>query len=243
MWAPIDVVPTTGSTNADLVADVHAGGAPGRVLIAGEQTAGRGRLARQWVSPANASVSMSMSLAPSQPADRWGWLSLLAGLAVSTALTELAPDGVDVSLKWPNDVLVDGGKVCGILSERVERPGGARAVVGLGINLALQRDELPVPTATSLLLAGFETTADEVVVGVLKHFERNFRIFESEGTLREQYRRRCASIGADLTISTAGGPPIPGIGHDVDDFGHIQVRTRQGIETFAVGDVVHARLA
>jgi BirA family transcriptional regulator, biotin operon repressor / biotin---[acetyl-CoA-carboxylase] ligase len=243
MWRRVDVVATTGSTNADLAAAAREGAPGGRVLVAGGQTAGRGRLARTWVSPAGASVSMSLLLEPAQPVDRWGWLSLLAGLAVSSALEELAPDGASVALKWPNDVLLDRGKVCGILSERIEGPAGARAVVGIGINLTLSRDQLPVPTATSLALAGFDVTPTEVVAGVLRWFEHFFRRWEADGTLRDEYVARCASIGTPLTISVRGDAPTRGVGHGVDDDGHLQVRTDRGIETFAVGDVVHARLA
>lgn len=242
MWRRVDVVDSTGSTNADLARAARDGETPGRVLVAWEQTAGRGRLARTWVSPAGASVSMSMLIRPRRPFANWGWLSLLAGLAVSSALTDLAPDGVDVALKWPNDVLIDGGKVCGILSERIEHHDGALAVVGLGINLTLTREQLPVPTATSLSLAGFDADTADVVAGVLTHFERYYRRFEERGTLRDEYEPRCASIGTRLTISVAGGVPKPGTGRGIDDDGHLVVETADGLETFSVGDVVHARL-
>ncbi|NLE97358.1 MAG: biotin--[acetyl-CoA-carboxylase] ligase [Propionibacterium sp.] len=243
MWDRVDVVASTGSTNLDLAAAARGGARGPRVLIAGEQTAGRGRMARSWESPAGSSVAMSVLLEPEQGWEAWGWLSLLAGCAVSAALEELAPEGVDVALKWPNDVLVDGGKVCGILSERIEHPAGARAVVGMGINLSLRRDELPVPHATSLALAGYTAGAEDVVVAVLEHFERYYNFWERDGTLREAYTARCASIGAELTISIAGEAPKPGVGRGVDDDGRLIVETADGLETFAVGDVVHARLA
>lgn len=243
MWGPIDYVASTGSTNADLSEEAHRGGQSGHVLLASEQTAGRGRLTRHWETPANASIAMSMLLAPTQPMQRWGWLSLLTGLAVTQALTELAPTGTDVTLKWPNDVLVAGGKVCGILSERIDHPSGARAVVGLGVNLTLTKEQLPVPSANSLALAGFETSASDVIALILRYFEHYYRIWETNGTLRDEYRARCGSIGAALTISVTGRNPIPGTGYDVDSDGRLEVRTARGIEAFAVGDVVHARLA
>lgn len=242
-WATVDAVASTGSTNADLATAARDGATPGRVLLAAAQTAGRGRLARRWESPAGACIAMSVLVEPHQSAERWGWLSLLTGLAVAEALDDLAPDGVDVALKWPNDVLVDGGKVCGILSERIERPGGDVAVIGMGINLTLTRDQLPVPNATSLALAGFETDATSVAARVLTHLDRHLSEFDADGTVRDAYRPRCASIGAELTITPTGRQPIPGTGHDVDPDGCLQVRTARGIETYAVGDVVHARLA
>ncbi len=246
-WHTIDVVASTGSTNADLADAAHRGEPGGRVLVAGEQTAGRGRLTRQWASPAGASVSMSMLLTPTQPAARWGWLSLLAGLAVADALGELAPAEVSVGIKWPNDVLLEapgrhGGKVCGILSERIEHRSGARAVVGLGINLTLTEAQLPVPTATSLALMGFETSADLVVAGVLRHFARHWGAWERGESLRDVYRERCLSLHTPLTVTPTGQAPITGTGVDVDEDGCLQVQTPQGLQTFAVGDVVHARL-
>lgn len=242
-FTTVDAVASTGSTNADLAAAARDGAAPGRVLLAAEQTAGRGRLARRWESPAGACIAMSVLVEPHQPAERWGWLSLLTGLAVAETLEALAPDGVEVTLKWPNDVLVDGRKVCGILSERIERHGGDVAVIGMGINLTLTRDQLPVPNATSLALAGFDTDAAAVAAGILTHLDRHLGMFDDEGTVRDAYRPRCASIGAELTITPTGRQPIPGTGHDVDADGCLQVRTARGIETYAVGDVVHARLA
>lgn len=242
MWGPIDVVASTGSTNADLAAAARDGATGGRVRIALEQTAGRGRLARTWASPAGASVAMSVLMEPTRGWEDWGWLSLLAGCAVSAALEDHAPAGVTVALKWPNDVLLDGGKVCGILSERVEHASGPRAIVGMGINLAIARDDLPVPTATSLALAGYTADATDIVVSVLEHFERFYRIWERDGTLLREYEARCASIGAELTISVAGEAPRPGVGRGVDAEGRLIVETGAGLETFGVGDVVHARL-
>ncbi|RRD46794.1 biotin--[acetyl-CoA-carboxylase] ligase [Tessaracoccus sp. OH4464_COT-324] len=243
MFGPIRVVDSTGSTNSDLAQAARAGAAPGQVLIAREQTSGRGRLARQWVSPAGRSVSLSVLLAPRAEPKDWGWLSLLTGLAVRAALAGLAPAGVQVTLKWPNDVLIDGRKVCGILSERLEQQGRALAVVGLGINLTLTEEQLPVPNATSLAIAGYSTNANDVVAGVLNAFERYYRKWEASSTLRDDYLAQCSSIGAELTITPTGGAPLPGVGHGIAADGSLEVRTADGIRSFAVGDVVHARLA
>ena len=210
--------------------------------ISDEQTRGRGRLARTWMSPAGASISMSVLLKPSHGPEAWGWLSLLAGMAIAEALEELAPDGVAVELKWPNDVLIDGRKVCGILSERIEQPDGARAVVGMGINLALTAEQLPVPNATSLLLAGFDVRPVEVVAGVLTHFERLYRRWQYDADVRVEYRRRCASIGTELRIVTSETETVPGRGVGVDRFGRLLVDVAGRERAFAVGDVIHARL-
>lgn len=242
LWREVTVVETTGSTNADLADRARQGDAEGVALISAEQTAGRGRLDRQWVSPARRSIAMSVLLRPLPEFPQWGWLSILAGMAVAEALGELSDDPGRVTLKWPNDVLIDGRKVCGILSERIEHPGGARAVVGMGINLTLTREELPVPTATSLALAGLPTDPDRIAAGVLNHFERLYLRWQRQGALRADYEARCASVGQQLTVHLDAERRVVGTGRGVDEYGRLQVATARGIETFAVGDVVHARI-
>lgn len=241
MWR-VAYVSSTGSTNADVAALARGGEREGYVLVASEQTRGRGRLARTWASPPGRSVAISVLLEPGQDFLRWGWLSLLAGLAVHRSLAALAPEPGIVELKWPNDVLVRGRKVCGILSERVEHPDGARAVVGLGINVSLTADDLPVPTATSLTLEGFDSDPNEVVAGVLSAFEDFYRIWQAEGTLKGPYEAVCASIGSELEVVVDADHTARGIGAGVDELGRLQVRVGAGVRTFAVGDVVHAAL-
>lgn len=183
-----------------------------------------------------------MLLQPVPEFPRWGWLSLLTGMAMANALTDIAPDPSLVQLKWPNDVLIDGGKVCGILSERVEHSTGARAVVGVGLNLELQREDLPVPTATSLSLEGFPVDRDDIVAGFLRHMQRYYSLWQQSGSLEDEYRSRCNSVGAELSITVAPDVMVRGRGHGVDEFGRLQVATASGIQSFAVGDVVHARM-
>ncbi len=156
LWTDLEVVESLGSTNTELVARARTGKAePGAVLVAEEQTAGKGRLDRSWTAPPRSAPASSSRCccAPEPPAERWGWLPLLAGVAAAGALARTA--GVDTGLKWPNDVLTTakGGerKVGGILAERVDSDA---VVLGIGLNVSLREDELPVPTAGSLLLAG-----------------------------------------------------------------------------------------
>ena len=148
-WRDLRVVTETGSTNTDLLAAARAGAPEGIVRAAEYQTAGRGRLERRWASPPRAALTFSVLLRPrGVPPGRRGWVPLLAGVAVATALASAA--AVDARLKWPNDVLVHGAKVAGILAEQ----SGDAIVVGIGINVSARPDELPVPGATSLALAG-----------------------------------------------------------------------------------------
>jgi BirA family biotin operon repressor/biotin-[acetyl-CoA-carboxylase] ligase len=153
LWREVRVVEETGSTNADLLARARSGAGEGLVLVAEAQTSGRGRMGRRWISPPRCALTFSVLLRPAVPAGLLGWVPLLAGVAAASALRQTA--GVDAWLKWPNDVLVDGAKIAGILAER----WGNAVVIGTGINVLQQRGELPVPTATSLLVARGARTA------------------------------------------------------------------------------------
>ncbi len=147
LWREIRVTAETGSTNADLLHEARAGAAEGLVLVAETQTAGRGRLGRSWSSPPRAALACSVLLRPvAVPPAARAWLPLLTGIAVAAALR--AGAGVAAGLKWPNDVLVGDRKIAGILAEA----HGDAIVVGVGLNVTLTAAELPVPTATSLLL-------------------------------------------------------------------------------------------
>src|SRR3954471_11364830 len=149
----VEVLERAGSTNAVVAHRAAAGDPSGLVVVAERQLNGRGRLDRTWVSPARAGLTFSVLLRPTLPAAEWGWLPLLAGVAVAQGLQEHAK--VDALLKWPNDVLVGGRKVAGLLAEAVA-PGAL--VVGIGLNVTTTRDELPSEGATSLRLEDAATT-------------------------------------------------------------------------------------
>ncbi|MFT3969347.1 MAG: biotin--[acetyl-CoA-carboxylase] ligase [Micropruina sp.] len=235
LWATINAVPTTGSTNADLAAAAQAGAASGTVLVAEHQSAGRGRFARRWETPPGASVAISMLVRPDGVApERWLWLPLITGIAVADALGAL---GVRPEVKWPNDVLVDGRKLCGILSERV---GGA-AVIGVGINTALDAGELPVPTATSLRLEGCDASATTVVAEVLAAFEPAYRRWASGAELRHWYGERCATVGRRVRVLESETRSVEGTATGVDALGRLLVHTPTGERAFAAGDVLHLR--
>lgn len=147
LWHEVRVVSETGSTNADLLAEARSGAPEGLVLVADAQTAGRGRMGRRWISTPGAALTFSVLLRPGGvPSGRLGWVPLLAGVAVVSALREEA--GVEARLKWPNDVLIADAKLAGILAES----WAEAIVVGIGINVSQTREELPMETATSLLL-------------------------------------------------------------------------------------------
>jgi BirA family transcriptional regulator, biotin operon repressor / biotin---[acetyl-CoA-carboxylase] ligase len=194
LWREVTVVEETGSTNADLLAQARSGAGEGLVLVAEAQTSGRGRMGRRWISPPRRSLTFSVLLRPAVPAGLLGWVPLLAGVAVASALEQTA--GVDARLKWPNDVLVDGAKIAGILAER----WGSAIVVGTGINVLQQRGELPAPTATSLLVAQGARVA--VAQGA-----------RGAGPAVAQGARAAVAQGARVAMARGAGPAVaPGAG-------------------------------
>ncbi|MFF8830419.1 biotin--[acetyl-CoA-carboxylase] ligase [Streptomyces sp. NPDC015131] len=251
LWTSLDVVPATGSTNSDLGA--RAASLPeGAVLVAEEQTAGRGRLDRTWSAPARSGLFFSVLLKPDVPAGRLGWLPLLAGVAAATGLARAA--GTDMALKWPNDLLVkvagpDGKeerKTGGILAERA---GDHGVVVGLGVNVSLRAEELPVPTAGSLLLAdAVSTDRDPLLRAVLRALEEWYGRWTAAGGdpaasgLQEAYAAGCATLGRTVRAELPGDRTLTGEAVAVDGDGRLVVAPPGGRpEAVGAGDVVHLR--
>lgn len=278
-FAVIDYTESTGSTNTDLMqADKVA---DGTVLLANEQVAGKGRLGRQWVSPAGSQLIFSVLILPDS-LDHLGTLPLAAGLAVTDSVEKAV-------LKWPNDVQIDGKKLCGILAEagpvgeafksapktevskaeinkaevnkaeinkaeinkaevskaeiapktQTANPPSARVVVGMGINVTLTREELPIEAATSLALEGLETDRTQLAVTVLKNLRRRITQWEQQDPqLMADYRKVCSSIGQEVRLEAPTGDVI-GTVEGVADDGRINV----GGEYYSAGDVTHLRPA
>ncbi|MFE0174416.1 biotin--[acetyl-CoA-carboxylase] ligase [Streptomyces sp. NPDC059002] len=253
LWTSLDVVTTTGSTNSDLAG--RAGELPeGAVLVAEEQSAGRGRLDRQWSAPARSGLFFSVLLKPVDvPVERWGWLPLLTGVAVATGLSRAA--GVDTALKWPNDLLVTVGgaerKAGGILAERAGPVDGGGVVVGVGLNVTLREDELPVPTAGSLALAGAVTTdRDPLLRAVLRALEQWYGDWRAvggdpgESGLQETYAAGCATLGRTVRAELPGDRSLTGEAVAVDGDGRLVLATGEGVqEPVGAGDIVHLRVA
>jgi BirA family transcriptional regulator, biotin operon repressor / biotin---[acetyl-CoA-carboxylase] ligase len=255
MWRSIEVVTRTGSTNADLLA--RAGEPEGLVLVAEEQTAGRGRLGRTWVAPPYSALTFSVLLRPSWiPPGRLGWLPLLAGVSVATAVRGVA--GVNAVLKWPNDVLVGGRKLAGILAE----VSGDTAVIGIGLNVSAGPDELSPPGpgalhATSLYAEGQRLNRPvvldraQLLSGILLAFERRWIAWRHERgkvhAIRAEYRQLCATIGREVRVERPAGKPLSGKAVDVDADGRLVVlepAPPPGVSAtvkVAAGDVVHVR--
>lgn len=253
-WTDLRVVADTGSTNTDLAARAAAGAPEGAVLIAEEQSTGRGRLDRRWSAPARSGIFLSVLLRPgvsNVPKDNWGWLPLLAGVAAGASLSTAS--GVPIRLKWPNDLLVeiDGEerKTGGILAELAD--DGRAVVLGMGINTSLRADELPVPTAASLTLAGAHTVEREILVrALLRTFAELYVEWcadggDPEGTrLREAYRDQCATLGRTVRAQLPGGREVVGVASDVDRSGRLLLHDAAGEDhAVSAADVVHIRPA
>ena len=245
LWRTLDVVSQTGSTNADLAARARAGAESGTVLITDFQSAGRGRLGRTWTAPPGTSIAMSVLVHPHDVATaRWTWLPLLAGVAVVEALRRAAE--AHAVLKWPNDVLVEGRKICGILAERVDTPSGPACVVGMGLNVHLTEEELPVPTATSLAVLNPSRVMgrNPLVTTILRAFAAIYSQWETtddDDLFAVSYVKRCDTIGRRVRVSLAGDRVVEGEAEAIDRAGRLVVRTGSGRETFGAGDVVHLR--
>ncbi len=261
----VEVVETATSTNAELAeavrSDPAAWPAPS-ALIAEHQTAGRGRAGRSWQTPPRAGLTVSVLLRPQVPAGSLGWLPLLAGLAV---VRTVSVGGVTAAVKWPNDVLLPAvdtvaglglyRKVAGILAEVVpEAPGaghGAPAVVlGIGLNVSQSADELPVPTATSLALAGHpRPDRTDVLVRLLGEVHAVVRRWERSGGdavaagLLDEYTAVSATLGTRVRAELAGRAGVlEGEAVGLDASGALVVRTDSGEErAVTAGDVWHLR--
>lgn len=240
LWREVRVVDTTVSTNADLAAAARAGEAEGLVLVAEHQTSGRGRLDRTWESPTRAGLTFSVLLRPALDLAHLSLLPLIAGLATVEAIS--AVSGVDAGLKWPNDVLVDGCKLGGLL---VEIAGGA-AVIGIGLNVSTREDELPFDRATSLAIAGGLTDREPLLKEVLRTLARRYTAWRWSGeptSVLPAYRQRCETIGAEVVLELPGGETVRGTAVDVDDDGRLVVADAESGDRRAwlVGDVTHVR--
>lgn len=254
---PVVVVESTGSTNAD-VADQAAQGAPaGFTIVSHEQVNGRGRLDRQWVSPPGAGVAMSILVRPAVPVSRWGWLPLLAGLGVVAACADV---GLTVTLKWPNDVIVESvgadgrpgpRKLGGILVERVDGAAdghGAAGVIGIGLNIDLSVDELPTNVASSLRLEGVRVDRELVVVRILDRVMTSVDEWAAAGGdvhacgALSRYQNSCSTIGQRIRVEQPGGSVLTGVALDIDQSGGLIVDVGNGESVMVTaGDVVHVR--
>ncbi|MFN8193542.1 MAG: biotin--[acetyl-CoA-carboxylase] ligase [Nocardioidaceae bacterium] len=238
----VHIVDEALSTNGLATQWAQGEAAEGLVVVAEHQTAGRGRLDRVWETPDRAALTLSVVLRPEVEAGQWPWIPLLMGVAVADALRG---GGAAAELKWPNDVLIGGRKVAGILVERVDTPVGPAAVAGVGINVSTTVEELPVPEATSLALEGVVVDRTALLAAVLEALADRYAAWLADpATLRAAYVDRCATVpGRRVRVLLPDGRSLTGTTRDLAESGGLVVVTDEGEVTVNAGDVVHLRPA
>ena len=247
----LEYLPETGSTNTDLLALAVKSPelwADFSVLVTDNQTAGRGRLDRSWVANPGAALAVSVLLRPTTfGIEQYGWLPLLAGLAMQRAVASLIEEA-EVSLKWPNDVLVQGEKISGLLAEVL--PDGKGVVIGAGLNLKQTKAELPIENATSLYLHGVQGFhLDDILVRYLASLKRLYEEFADakgnaeESGLLEAILSASSTIGSKVQVILPDGTDFTGTGAGLDSDGRLLVALTDPVEIRAVaaGDIKHLR--
>lgn len=242
-----------GSTNTELVERAADAWPDFSVVATGNQTAGRGRLGRVWVAPPGQTLAVSVLLRPSVPVGSFGWLPLIAGLAMTRAVDALLSGAAAhaVALKWPNDVQIDGLKVSGLLAELL--PAADGVVIGAGLNLSIPAAGLPTPNATSLTLNGLTTAPDDLLDRALSTYLRELKTLylqfqqhsgnaEASG-IRRLVHDRCSTLGQQIRVELPGRPDEFGLATGLDETGRLCfTRATDGrLQTVAAGDVTHLR--
>lgn len=243
-WRALDVIAETGSTNADLLARSAAGeDIDGAVLLTEHQTAGRGRHGRHWVTPPRSQLALSVGVAADMvPASGWGWLTLATGVAVADAVAEVC--GLQVGLKWPNDVMAGDGKLAGILAE-VAAPRQL-IVVGLGLNVTMTAEQAPDPAAVSLGMLGASVLDRNIWADkVLGHLANRIAAWRAAGgadaALAADYRRHSCTLGVRVRADIPGDQRVEGLAEGIDDTGRLLINTGQDTVTVSAGDVTRLR--
>lgn len=230
-----DEVDSTNKVAADAA---RAGRDGGLVVIADSQTGGRGRLGRTWLSPPRAGLTLSMLLRPAPPVASWPCLISLVAVAAATAITERTE--IDVRLKWPNDLLVGGRKLGGLLAEVVD---GA-VVIGIGVNVTTRRAELPRPDATSLQLEGAKATDRlPLLLALLRQVGGDYLAWSeaggASGLVLAKYRGLCTTLDRQVRAQLPDGSVVDGQAVDIDEAGHLVIDADGVRRVVAAADVVH----
>jgi len=232
-----------GSTNTAAMAAASQGAPEGTVFLAEEQTAGRGRGANSWESARSAGIYCSVVLRPALPPSDVLVMALAAGLAVRAAIEQVNPR-VTPDLKWPNDVLIDGKKVCGILAEMNAEVTRVRyIVVGIGINVNHSSfpKELQDEAISLRMVTGSESSRVELAAALLKSLDQEYRLLAEPRGARQSILRRFAEHstwvrGKQVRIEE-NGSRVEGTTEGLDNRGFLQVRTAQGVQTILSGTV------
>ena len=225
------------STNAELARMERASLPEFTALVAASQTAGRGRMDRDWVSEPGASLAVSVLLRPNAKPGEMSWITILAALSVRAAVNSLGCSGA--SIKWPNDVLVDGKKISGILA-RLE---GQDLILGVGINLKPQANA--PEHATSLTELGTEANLDEVLAEFLTQLRGRYLRFLADtswaiGLSGDEFRQFSSTLGQRVRAIYPDGRELVGIAKDIDKLGNLVIDDGER-HSVSAADIVHLR--
>ncbi|MFA5308607.1 MAG: biotin--[acetyl-CoA-carboxylase] ligase [Dehalococcoidales bacterium] len=229
--------PSLASTMDTARDEVRRGATEGTVVMAGEQMGGRGRLKRNWVSPSG-NIALSIILYPDVKAIPY--LIMIASLAAARSIE--GATGLKTGIKWPNDVLIEGRKVSGILIENEVKGNKAASVTGIGINIDLNAADYPeiADTAASLKSSGKADFRVEIIRALLTEFERLYLTLPDGKPIFEAWRGRLATLGEKVR-ATGGGETIEGVAEDADESGALWIRGAEGRLTKVVAGEVTLR--
>ena len=228
----VSVVELTASTQSDVVALVQKGKARGGDVVAAEfQSAGRGRLSRSFDAARSTALLFSFYIQPTRNREDWGWLPLIAGVSVAQTLSKYG-----ARVKWPNDILIKEKKVSGLIAEVL----GDGVVIGIGINVGMATSELPVPTATSLLIEGaVNLTRNQLLADLLNTFERNFACWDQgENEIAEEYLALSATVGTKVRVEYPDGSTEIALAVAISPKGELVLDSGAHVQA---GDIVHLR--
>ena len=199
----------------------------GTVIIAESQTAGKGRLGRVWESECNTGIYMSIVLMPNIPPERIPMLTLVAGISVCNVLTKMCD--VDFKIKWPNDIVADGKKVCGILTEGVISKNQNKAVVGIGINVDNKSfvDELSDKASSIYMLTNKSFERESIINALLEEFEKAYNNYLEGKPFIKDYEKLCININRQVTF-VKDGEQITGTAASVAESGELVIKKEDG---------------
>ena len=242
--ASVTLYDLVDSTNDLALQQLEQGAPGGLVVVADRQTAGRGRFSREWISAPGEDVMMTVGLRP--PSDLVERLSPMAGLAMALTVDEIA--GVGSTIKWPNDVRVDGLKIAGVLIETRVIGDETLAVIGIGVNLVLDPSQWPeiAKTATSVFaVSGRRVKRDSALAVLVRRLDELYRRLLARDSLTAEWADRLDTIGNRVELTPApGGEPIKGMAIDVTDGGALVVQLDDGTErVFNAGEVTSQKPA
>ena len=231
----VSVVELTGSTQNDLLHLVESMSvSSGQVIVTEYQSSGRGRLDRTFEAPAMSALLFSFYIEPLRPRTEWGFIPLIAGLSLFRAITKLDSE-ISASLKWPNDFIIKERKCAGIIAQSTNKG----IVIGIGLNVSMTSEELPVPSATSLAIEGSKISDRNLLLcQILNTFVEDFEAWEEGSDLCNEYISVSSTVGKKVRIELPGGENLEANAAHISKNGELILDSGKHV---SAGDVIHLR--